>query len=53
MVRLRYTIVNTLQKGDNKYNNNNNNNNNTARSRGSLNENAALASCLKIKNSTT
>jgi len=28
MVRFRYTIVNTLHKGDNKDNNNNNNNNN-------------------------
>jgi hypothetical protein len=28
MVCFRYIIVNTLYKGDNKYNNNNNNNNN-------------------------
>jgi len=44
MVCSRYTIVNTLHKGGNKYNNNNNNNNNRARSRGSVNENDALAS---------
>ena len=30
MVCLRYVIVNTVHKGDNKHNNNNNNNNNNS-----------------------